>query len=109
ILVLYPAQLHDVRGWKWGPPIFRIAAVGALALAMLQPAVLRPRTEKQQGAVVVLIDRSRSMSVSDRGRTPAMMVALAGGLGTLPPDARKESAPGLRAELEIVRARIELV
>src|SRR5262249_31579403 len=66
--------------------------------------VLRPRTAAKQGVVVVLIDRSHSMSVIDRGRTPAELVSLAAGLGALPPGARPEAAAGLRARLDALRA-----
>jgi hypothetical protein len=108
VMLLYPAQMRDVpRGWRMAPPGLRVAAISALAVSMIQPAVLRPRTARQQGAIVILADASRSMSVSDRGRSPAELIALAAGLGTLPPGRRVESAPGLRSQLELIRARIE--
>ena len=110
VMLLYPPQMRDVpRGWKWVMPLLRMSAVVALAFSMAQPTVLRPRTARQQGAIAILVDRSASMSVSDRGRSSAELVSLAGGLGTLPPGARKESAPGLRGELEAIRAKLEQV
>jgi hypothetical protein len=84
-------------------PLLRALAAAALTIAIVQPIVLRPRTTARQGAVVVLVDRSRSMSVVDRDRSPAELVALAGGLGALPPGARQEAAPGLRTRLESIR------
>ena len=108
VLWLYPPQTQGVpRGWRWTMPGLRALAAGALTIAVAQPIVLRPRTTDRQGAVVLLVDRSRSMSVVDRGRSPAELVALAGGLGALPPAARQEAAPGLRARLETIRLLTE--
>src|SRR2546423_99741 len=108
LLAIYPGQLRDRRDkWRWSPPALRGVVIVALAITMIQPAVLRPRTAKQQGTIAILVDRSASMSVSDRGRSPAELVSLAGGLGLLPSGARKESVPGSRGELEAFRARLE--
>ncbi|MEA2735955.1 MAG: hypothetical protein QOE14_2406 [Humisphaera sp.] len=108
VLWLYPPQMRGVpRGWRWTMPSLRAFAAAALTIAIVQPIVLRPRTTARQGAVVLLVDRSRSMSVVDRDRTPAELVALAGGLSALPPAARQEAAPGLRARLETVRGLID--
>ena len=110
VVLLYLPQMQEVpRGWKWVMPLLRMSAVVVLAFSMAQPTVLRPRTARQQGAIAILVDRSASMSVSDRGRSTAELVSLAGGLGTLPAGARQESAPGLRAELEAIRAKLEQV
>jgi hypothetical protein len=104
VLWLYPPQTLGVpRGWRWTMPALRALAAGALTIAVAQPIVLRPRTTARQGAVVLLVDRSRSMSVVDRDRSPAELVALAGGIGALPPGTRQEAAPGLRARLESIR------
>ena len=108
LLLLYPPQVRYVpRRWRWVLPGLRISAVAALAISIVQPAVLRPRSAAQQGAIIVLADRSRSMSVSDRGRSPAEMVSLAAGLGALEPGARKEALPDLRAQLDQARAAID--
>src|SRR5688572_22617087 len=104
VLWLYPPQTLGVpRGWRWAMPALRALAAAALTIAIVQPIVLRPRTTARQGAVVLLVDRSRSMSAIDRDRSPAELVALAGGLGALPPAARQEAAPGLRERLESIR------
>src|SRR5688500_7468125 len=106
VLWLYPPQTLGVpRGWRWTMPSLRALAAAALTIAIAQPIVLRPRTSARQGAgaIVLLVDRSRSMSAVDRGRSPAALVALAGGLRALPPGARQEAAPGLRTRLESVR------
>src|SRR5205809_5862396 len=106
--MLYPPQTRGVPGlWRWTMPALRAMAVAALAVALAQPMVLRPRTPARQGALVVLVDRSRSMRVTDRDRTPAELVALAAGLGAIPPAARPEAAPGLRARLDEIRWRAE--
>jgi hypothetical protein len=110
LLWLYPPQLRNIpRPWRWLPPLLRSMAIAALAISIVQPAVLRYNSSSQQGAVVLLVDRSQSMSVSDRGRTPAELVSLAAGLGALPRDARKEAAPGLRAQLDAVRSALDQV
>jgi len=104
VLWLYPPQTLGVpRGWRLTMPLLRALAAAALTIAIVQPIVLRPRTTARQGGVVVLVDRSRSMSVVDPDRSPAELVALAGGLGALPPGARQEAAPGLRTRLESIR------
>ena len=104
----YPPQTLGVpRGWRWAMPGLRALAAAALIIAIAQPIVLRPRTTARQGAVVLLVDRSRSMSVVDRDRTPADLVALAGGLGALPPGTRQEAVPGLRTRLESIRLLID--
>src|SRR5688572_22066636 len=93
VLWLYPPQTRIVpRGWRWTMPTLRALAAAALTIAVAQPIILRPRTTARQGAVVLLVDGSRSMSVVDRDRSPAELVALAGGLGALPPGARHEAA-----------------
>jgi hypothetical protein len=106
VIAFYPPQTRGVpRLWRWVMPGVRTMAVVALALTVAQPVVLRPRTAARQGVVVVLIDRSHSMSVIDRERTPAELVSLAAGLGAIPADARPEPGPtGLRAQLDALRS-----
>src|SRR4051794_28313 len=99
VMILYPPQTRGVPSvWRWAMPALRGMTVAALAIAVMQPVVLRPRTAARQGAVLVLMDRSHSMSIVDRDRSPAELVALAAGLGVLPTNARVEAAPGLRAK-----------
>ena len=50
-----------------------------MAASVAQPVAQRALKVEEQGAVVVLIDTSRSMSVQDTQRTPANKVALADG------------------------------
>jgi hypothetical protein len=92
-LWLYPPQLRQLdsdtsaRGLKarrWLMPGLRIGALAALTISLLQPVVLRSKTTAERGAVVVLLDDSRSMSVADTGRTPAQLIDLAAALGRLP-------------------------
>ncbi len=93
---LYPAQARGVRRpWRWVLPGLRAAALLALTASLLQPVMYRPRQAGERGAVLVLVDRSRSMSVTDVTRSPAQLVALADGLGRLPPGARAGVAAGL--------------
>src|SRR5215207_4168522 len=74
-----------------------------LAAALLKPALLRPKTADEQGTVVVLVDRSRSMAVIDNARSPAQLVALADGLGMLPPGSRSEAGAAVAARAAEVR------
>lgn len=90
--LLYPAQTRAVSGaWRWTLPALRIAALAALAVSVARPVAQRTLTEEEQGAVVVLVDKSRSMGVKDQQRTPAMLVALADGLGKIPAGVRSRN------------------
>ena len=65
VLLLYSPQMRDLpRGWRWAPPLLRTAALAVIALSMLQPAVLRPRTQAQQGAIVLLVTPPISLPLS---------------------------------------------
>jgi hypothetical protein len=117
VLWLYPPQIRALgRAWRWGLPALRVLALAALAVAILKPVSVRPKSAEEQGAVVVLVDQSRSMGVVDAGRSPAELVALADGLGLLPAGAREPAAAGLDVDLdriaaladELVRGRSEV-
>jgi hypothetical protein len=78
--------------WRWLLPGLRAAALGALAVSILQPVLIREKSTEEQGAVLVLFDRSMSMSAHDReltantpdrGRVVGQLVAIADGLGKL--------------------------
>lgn len=87
--LLYPSQVKLLPpGWRLALPALRCAALLALAASVARPVADREMKEEEQGAVVVLVDRSASMSVRDTFRDPPMLVALADGLGQLPPNAR---------------------
>jgi hypothetical protein len=104
VLWLYPVQLRTVgRPWRWVMPGLRILALVVLALSILKPVAVRPKTIEEQGAVVILVDRSRSMSVRDISRSPAQLVAIADGLGRLPEGKRDPALPALRREVESLR------
>jgi hypothetical protein len=124
--VLYPPQVKAVsRRWQWLLPVLRGAALAALAASVLRPVVTRIKTVREQGAVVVLMDRSLSMSATDRvlaenaaerGPVLSQMVALADLLGKLPEGIRSKAVAGVSDEVrkleslaeDIVRARSEL-
>src|SRR5438045_3977332 len=75
---LYLPQLRTLAPpWRWTMLTLRAAGIVALLAAILRPVVVRPRTSDEAGAIVLLIDCSRSMSVHDTGRSPAQLVALA--------------------------------
>jgi hypothetical protein len=105
VIIFYSPQTRGVPAfWRWAMPALRGMAVAALAAAVAQPMVLRPRTAARQGALVVLVDRSRSMSVVDRDRSPAELVALGAGLGAISPAARPETSSGLRSRFDEIRS-----
>jgi hypothetical protein len=107
VLWLYPAQVKRVRWpWRWLLPGLRLLGLLVLCASLLQPAILRPRQENERGAVLILVDRSKSMSVTDLNRTPAQLVALADGLGRLPQGVRSAEAGALAIELQRLRDRV---
>src|SRR5205085_4676002 len=77
--------------WRWILPTLRVAALVALAISLLRPVITRAKSTQEQGTVLVLFDRSMSMSAVDRsladaperGRVVGQLVALADGLGKL--------------------------
>src|SRR5688572_17927052 len=103
VLWLYRSQVRELS-WpaRWGLPLLRVVALLLLVVSLLRPAVIRQRTHEERGALLVLIDRSRSMSVTDNTRTPPQLVALADALGRLPDGARSTPGADLAAELERV-------
>ncbi|HEX4792969.1 MAG TPA: hypothetical protein VH370_04205 [Humisphaera sp.] len=105
IVWLYPVQLRDVA-WPWRGllPILRGVTVVALAAALLKPVAVRSASSAERGSVLVLLDRSRSMSVTDNSRSPAQLVALADSLQKLPAGARTDVGSNLASALERVRS-----
>jgi hypothetical protein len=88
VALLYPAQVRTLPGrWRLALPGLRCLGLLALAVSVARPVAQRSLREEEQGAVVVLVDNSRSMDVRD-DRSPAALVALADGLGKLPPNRR---------------------
>ncbi|HEV8606179.1 MAG TPA: hypothetical protein VGQ99_12475 [Tepidisphaeraceae bacterium] len=77
--------------WRWVLPALRVSALLALAISILRPVLIRVKSSEEQGAVLVVFDRSMSMSALDRtlsnaperGRVVGQLVALADGLGKL--------------------------
>lgn len=98
LMFLYAPQVR-LLPWPWRGllPLLRGAAMLALAVSILRPVLIGTKTVQEQGAVVLLLDRSLSMGVSDRvlpaqgGERRAILgqlVALADGLGRLQEGAR---------------------
>src|SRR3954453_929257 len=78
---MYAPQIRELpRVWRALLPGLRVAALFALAASIFRPSVLRQRTPAEEGAVVILQDTSRSMSVVDPGR-PAQTLDVAEALG----------------------------
>jgi len=117
VLWLYPGQVRNVNPpWRWIIPGLRMAALLALAISIIKPVVVREKTSEERGSVLILVDRSKSMSVKDAGRTPAQLVAMASGLGRLSSGLRDAGLVDLTAEIDslrpllsdVTRARSEL-
>ena len=109
VIWLYPAQVRGAGLVKWLPPVLRWIGVSALAISLLQPVFRQPKTAEQWGAIVVLIDCSRSMSVVDSGRGTADQVALAAALDRLPGGVRSEVAGSLGGDIDRVEYRLREV
>ena len=97
----YSSQLRSMR-WPWRGllPLLRGVAVIALALSLLKPVAVRVASAAQRGSLLLLVDRSKSMSVTDNSRSIAQLVALADALGKLPPGVRTDSSSVLSAAFE---------
>ena len=104
LLVLYPPQLREVR--RTGRivlPALRLLVALILVTSILKPIAYRAATAEERGAVLVLVDKSRSMGVVDNTRSPAQLVALADALGKLPGEVRGDTVTALSTELERLR------
>lgn len=107
VLWLYPSQVKGGGVGGWAPPLLRWIAITVLVASLLKPIVLRPRSADQWSAVLVLLDCSRSMGVTDPGRTPAERVALAAALGRLPPGSRSDVGSAVVSDLDQLAVRAE--
>jgi hypothetical protein len=106
----YHRQVRSLNGLlRWVLPALRLLVVLALAASVLKPVLERPATQAQQGAVVIVVDGSQSMGVSD-ARSPAERVALARSLGDLPaaPDTELSAMRDRLAELTQDMANYQL-
>ncbi len=107
IALLYPSQLRSVGlPSRWLLPALRTAALLALLLSLLKPVAVRLATADERGAVEIVVDRSRSMSIVDNARTDAERVELADALGQLPQGIRAANAMGLGSDLERLHAAL---
>ena len=102
---LYPSQVRSLRGGlRWVLPALRLMALTALAASILKPVLARPSSVEEKGAVVILVDRSKSMSVADSSRSSAERVALADGLGMLPAGLRSDVSQGALEQLDRLKS-----
>lgn len=88
LLVLGPARAKTTRARRGVLVGLRVAVIVLVVLAMLRPAVVYTRLKKQSATLVVLADKSRSMSVGDEANGKTRFQAMT--------DALAESAPALR-------------
>lgn len=112
VIALYLPQVRRLtQPWRWLLPALRCGAMVALAASILKPVAVRSATRSEAGAIVVVVDRSRSMSVRDLAylarpaSNPAAgrLVALADGIGLLPPGVRQTPSVSLAADLQHTR------
>src|SRR4051812_973239 len=67
VAVFYGQQARALWGvWRWLLPGLRTSALVAIAISILRPVLIRAKSSEEEGAVVVLFDRSMSMSAQDR-------------------------------------------
>jgi len=87
LLAIGPRGVRLGRWQRGGLLALRCVVILLVLLAMLRPTLVYTRTEKQQATLVVLADRSRSMSVRDclgnRTRWQALREALNGAAASL--------------------------
>jgi hypothetical protein len=101
VLWLYRPQVTELNGgWRALLPMLRVIAVLALAASLVKPVAVRPASASERGVVAVLVDRSKSMSVTDTSRSTAQLVALADALGMLPGGARTDAQSGMAAAID---------
>jgi hypothetical protein len=124
---LYGPQLRGVSGSaRWLLPALRSAALAALALSIIKPVTVKAVSTTESGAVLIIVDRSQSMSANDLlylvssttrpskavtmpAGAAAYLVKLADGLGLLPPGARDGYLVSLGAEIDrLVQLRADL-
>jgi hypothetical protein len=108
VIWIYRSQIRSVPApWTWIVPALRLGAMGAILLAISRPVVVRLRNLSEQGAVVLLIDHSRSMSVVDAHRSISQRVGLADTLGMLQPGVRPLVSLDLRDRAEALAAKVD--
>ena len=108
VLVIYPVQLRAINPrWQWVLPLARVMAIVAIVVSILQPTLVRERTQQEHGALIVLLDRSASMGIADSRLTPAQRVALADAVGSLPDGARQAGAPESLRSIRDLRRRVD--
>jgi hypothetical protein len=97
------------RPWHWLLPLLRGAALVALSVSILRPVLSVQKPREEQGTVLVLLDRSMSMGVTDRAlgagaapgrddderrRNISELVSLAEATGLIPDHKRRQAAIG---------------
>lgn len=113
ILLMITAWFYRTQFWLtpsrsvWLLPVLRVSALAALLLSVLRPVIVSAINDQQRGIVAVLVDQSRSMSVIDRGRSPAQLVQLAAALGALPSQARPTNTSELRQQVTDLRRLVD--
>ena len=104
-LWLYRPQIHLLAGsMRWLIPGLRGLVIAALAASILRPVAMRLVPASDRGQLLILVDRSRSMSVLDNQRDARQEVALADALGYLAPGTRADVAEPYLLALDHLRS-----
>jgi hypothetical protein len=110
VVWLYQSQMRMLPApWNWLVPGLRLAAVAVMLAALVKPVIVRLRSPWEQGAVILLVDQSRSMSVADSHRSMAQRVALADALGALPAGVRPIVSIDLRTRAEALPPMVDAI
>ena len=107
--VLWWVDRDRLARFGWIGAVARSVALAALLLSLSQPTIIRSLDGSPGGEVVVLLDRSRSMSVVDSGRTPAQNVAIADAIGLLGTTERPIIATELRTKVRTMTPLFDAV
>jgi hypothetical protein len=117
VVLLYLPQVGALaQPWRWLLPALRCGGMVALAVSILKPVAVRPASQSEAGAILLLVDRSMSMSVrdlaylakpADSGPGPnpaaARLVSLADAMGLFPRPVRQATLVALQADLQRTR------
>lgn len=108
IAFLYRSQLRSAHWfWRWTIPAFRTIAVITLIASALRPTLLKPAAPQDLGSIVILLDDSPSMSITDSSWTPPELVRLADSLHILPPGISRWPGQDLQSQVAHLRPLLD--
>ncbi|MGQ9575614.1 MAG: hypothetical protein ACUVUC_09875 [Thermoguttaceae bacterium] len=96
LMALAPSTVRVGRARRWALAALRLAVILLVVLAMLRPTLVYTETRKRSATLVLLIDKSRSMSVRDEANDRTRLEALAAALA-----ASRDALRRLAADFEL--------